>query len=182
MNIAWGITGAGHYLEESIKLIAALNVAGPPVKIDVFLSLAAEEVIRMYHVEDALHRAANSVIRDTMSSAPIVGRFARARYRVLVVAPATSNSVAKFVWGISDSLITTLFAQAGKSRVPAIVLPTDIAPEMDSLTPSGSTIKVYPRPIDLENTARLGEFEDVTLVTEVKELEQCLNTFLSPAN
>lgn len=184
MNIAWGITGAGHYLKESVELIAALNEANDSssCKVDVFLSRAAEEVLRMYHLENELQRAANSIIRDTMSSAPVVGRFARARYRVLVVAPATSNSVAKFVWGISDSLITTLFAQAGKSQVPSIVLPTDIAPEMDSLTPSGSLIKVYPRPIDLENTARLRRFVDVTVVNEAKELQQCLNTFLLPAN
>jgi flavoprotein len=63
-----------------------------------------------------------------------------------------------------------------------VVLPTDIAPEMDSLTPNGGIIKVYPRPIDLENTARLADFAGVTVVKTIKELQQCLNTFLSPEN
>jgi flavoprotein len=184
MNIAWGLTGAGHYLKECVDLIAALgqSTISPPVKVDTFLSRAAEEVVRMYRLEKELQRAAATVVRDTMSSAPVVGRFARSRYEVLVIAPATSNSVAKFVWGISDSLISTLFAQAGKSRVPVVVLPTDIAPEMDSLTPNGGIIKVYPRPIDLENTARLADFAGVTVVKTIKELQQCLNTFLSPEN
>lgn len=170
MSIAWGITGAGHFLRECIDLILELG------EVDVFLSRAAEQVLRMYRLEADLRQAVGRVGRDTMASAPIVGRFARSRYRVLVIAPATSNSVAKFVCGISDSLITNLFAQAGKNRVPIIVLPTDVSPEMDSVTPKGQTIKVYPRSVDLENTARLREFPDVTVVEDVKGLRKCLIT------
>jgi flavoprotein len=172
-SIAWGITGAGHLLQECINLILELDkVYG----VDVFLSRAAEEVLPMYRLEDDLRRATGAVVRDTLASAPIVGRFARSRYRVLVIAPATSNSVAKFVCGISDSLITNLFAQAGKNRMPIIVLPTDVAPEMDSIAPKGKVIKVYPRAIDLENTARLREFPGVTVVENIKSLRKCLIT------
>jgi dihydromethanopterin reductase (acceptor) len=170
VSIAWGITGAGPFLRECVNLILELD------EVDVFLSRAAEEVLRMYRLEDDLRRATGAVVRDTLASAPIVGRFARARYRVLVIAPATSNSVAKFVYGVSDSLITNLFAQAGKNRVPIIVLPTDVAPEMDSVTPKGKAIKVYPRAIDLENTAKLREFAGVTVVENMEGLRKCLNT------
>lgn len=172
MSIAWGITGAGHVLEECIRLMLKLG------EVDVFLSRAAEEVVRMYHLEEELQQAAKAVVRDRAASAPVVGRFAHSRYRVLVIAPATSNSVAKFVCGISDSLVTNLFAQAGKNRVPVVVLPTDTAPEMDTVTPKGETIKVYPRPIDLKNTARLQEFPGVTVVDCVEELQRCLSTCL----
>lgn len=170
MDIAWGITGAGHFLPECIDLVLELG------RVDVFLSRAAEEVLRMYHLEDDVHRAAAAVIRDNMTSAPVVGRFAQpGRYRALVIAPATSNSVAKFVRGISDSLITNLFAHAGKNRVPIIVLPTDVAPEMDSIAPGKKMIKVYPRAIDLANTARLRQFPAVTVVENVEDLRCVLN-------
>jgi flavoprotein len=96
----------------------------------------------------------------------------------LVIAPATSNSVAKFVCGLSDSLISNLFAHAGKNRVPIVVLPTDIAPEMDTIAPKKKTIKVYPRPIDLENTARLREFPGVTVADDFETLRKCLTTYL----
>ncbi len=172
MSIAWGITGAGYLLQECVDLIAELG------SVDVFLSRAAEEVLRMYRLEDNLQQGAKAVVRDTMASAPIVGRFAHSRYQVLVIAPATSNSVAKFIYGISDSLITNLFAQAGKNRVPIIVLPTDTAPEMDSAAPGGKIIKVYPRAIDLENTARLREFPDVTVVENIEDLRKCLTIYL----
>jgi dihydromethanopterin reductase (acceptor) len=171
VGIAWGITGAGHFLRECIELISGLG------EVDVFLSRPAEEVLRMYRLEAALRRAGRAVVRDTMASAPVVGRFARSRYRVLVIAPATSNSVAKFVCGISDSLVTNLFAQAGKNRVPILVLPTDVAPEMDTVTPKGKAIKVYPRPLDLENTARLRELPGITVADDIVRLRVCLTTF-----
>lgn len=171
MNIAWGITGAGHFLQACIELISELD------QVDVFLSRAGEEVLRMYHLEADLHRIPGVVMRENLSSAPVVGRFSRSRYQVLVVAPATSNSVAKMIHGISDSLITNLFAQAGKNRVPAVVLPTDLAPEMDTPTPRGKIIKVYPRAVDLAHTDRLRAMPGVTVVQNVQELRQCLNTF-----
>ncbi len=171
MGIAWGITGAGHLLGECIELISELG------QVDVFLSRAAEEVLQMYRLEADLRQAARAVVRDTLASSPVVGRFARSRYQVLVLAPATSNSVAKVVCGISDSLVTNLFAHAGKNRVPILVLPTDVAPEMDSLAPRGQTIKVYPRPLDLENTARLRELPGVSVVEDVQRLRECLITF-----
>ena len=171
-RIAWAITGAGHLLTESADtLLQHTNV-------DVFLSRAAEEVIRMYHVQKRIYDQGAHVYRETLASAPMVARFFQGVYSVLVIAPATSNSVAKFVYGIADSMVTNLFAQAGKSRLPIIVLPTDLAPEVDSVGPHGGLIKIYPRPIDLENTAKLGHFPGVTVVASVKELEQCLDTYL----
>ena len=168
MSIAWGITGSGHFLRECVALISELGEA------DVFLSRAADEVLRMYRLGEDIRRGARTVVQEGMASAPVVGRFARpGRYRVLVVAPATSNSVAKFVCGISDSLVTNLFAQAGKNQVPIVVLPTDVAREMDTCTPRGRAVKVYPRAVDLENTARLREFPNVNVAEDVEEL-RCL--------
>jgi len=169
-RIAWGITGAGHFLVECADLLMSLN------SMDVFLSKAAEEVLRMYHLKSKFSQA--RVIRDNMASAPVVGRFARGMYSVLIIAPATSNSVAKFVYGISDSLISNIFAQTGKSRVPIVVLPTDVVAQMDSKGPSGRLVKVYPRPIDLENVEKLRQFPGVTVVKAVEELRAWLNTCL----
>ncbi len=171
-RIAWAITGAGHLLAECAERLLWYE------RVDVFLSRAAEEVTRMYHLQDRLQRPGVRIRRETMASSPAVAGFANGIYRVLVVAPATSNSVAKFVYGISDSLVSNLFAQAGKSRVPIVVLPTDVAPEVDSPGPHGDLIKVYPRPIDLQNTDVLRHFPGVTVVCDMEEMTQCLATYL----
>jgi dihydromethanopterin reductase (acceptor) len=167
--IAWAITGAGHALEECVDLLLKYRT------IDLFLSRAADEVIRMYNVHDRLNAAGMQIYRESYASSPLVSRLFAGIYRVLVIAPATSNSVAKFVSGISDTLVTNLFAQAGKSRVPIIVYPTDVALEMDSVGPHGEKIKVFPRGIDLENTEKLQAFGGVDVVADCAELQRRLD-------
>ena len=59
-----------------------------------------------------------------------------------------------------------------------IVMPTDIAPEMDSIGPHHEPIKVYPRPTDLENTNKLRRFAGVSVVDTMEDMRQCLATYL----
>jgi dihydromethanopterin reductase (acceptor) len=169
-RIAWGITGAGHALEECIETL--LKYEG----VDVFLSRAAEEVVGMYGLGARLNTPRLRLYRENQASSPLVGRLFAGMYRRLVVAPATSNSIAKFIHGIADTLVTNLLAQAGKARIPIAVFPTDLASEMDSIGPSRESVRVYPRKIDLENTEKLMSFEGVVVVRNQAELE----SFLSP--
>ena len=118
--------------------------------------------------------AETRIFRDTTASAAPVGLFYHGVYHTLVLAPATSNTVAKCVAGISDTLATNVFAQAGKCRVPIIVFACDSAPVMDTEAPSG-TVKVYPRRIDLENTQRLAAFESTNVVLTLDELRGALD-------
>jgi dihydromethanopterin reductase (acceptor) len=169
-RIAWAITGAGHALEDCVEALLKLESA------DVFLSRASEEVLRIYRLDARLDASGVRIYREKSASSPLVGRLFGGAYRILVIAPATSNSVAKFVHGISDTLVTNFFAQAGKSRVPILVYPTDLAPEMDSVGPRGESVKVFPRAIDLQNTHRLRAFAGVRVVSSREELEHCLLT------
>src|SRR5499433_2652801 len=163
----WGLTGSGHFFKECLAMIAGLE------NVDLFVSRAAAEVVRMYRQELKLPKSAR-IIRDTTASAAPVGLFYYGVYHTLVVAPATSNTVAKCVFGISDTLVTNVFAQAGKCRVPAIVFACDTAPELETEAPKGM-VKVYPRNIDLENTARLKTFEATTVVEDLASLEAAVS-------
>lgn len=140
-------------------------------EVDLFVTRAAGEVIRMYR--QALPKPMR-VFRDTTASAAPVGAFYYGIYHTLVLAPATSNTVAKCVYGISDTLATNVFAQAGKCRVFSIVFACDTAPELETEAPKGM-VKVYPRQIDLENTARLKSFNDVNVVENLDELRDALS-------
>ena len=141
-------------------------------EVDLFVSKAASEVVRMYRQELKLPKNAR-VFRDTTASAAPVGLFYYGIYHTLILAPATSNTVAKCVFGISDTLVTNVFAQAGKCRVPAIVFACDTAPELETEAPKGM-VKVYPRDIDLQNTARLKSFDETDVVESLEELEIAL--------
>lgn len=140
-------------------------------EVDLFVTRAAGEVIRMYR--QALPKSMR-VFRDTTASAAPVGAFYYGTYHTLVLAPATSNTVAKCVYGISDTLATNVFAQAGKCRIFSIVFACDTAPELETEAPKGM-VKVYPRQIDLENTARLKSFNYVNVVENLDELRDALS-------
>jgi dihydromethanopterin reductase (acceptor) len=161
----WALTGSGHFFKECLEIIGELD------EVDLFVTRAAGEVIRMYR--QALPKSMR-IFRDTTASAAPVGAFYYRTYHTLVLAPATSNTVAKCVYGISDTLATNVFAQAGKCRVFSIVFACDTAPELETEAPKGM-VKVYPRQIDLENTARLKSFNDVKLVENLDELRDALS-------
>jgi dihydromethanopterin reductase (acceptor) len=158
----WALTGSGHFFTECLDLIRRLK------DVDLFVSRAAAEVVRMYRDKFELPKGAR-IFRDTTASAAPVGLFYEGVYHTLVLAPATSNTVAKCVCGISDNLATNVFAQAGKCRVPSIVFACDTGPELETPAPGGNVV-VHPRRIDLENTQRLTAFEATRVVLSLAEL------------
>jgi dihydromethanopterin reductase (acceptor) len=162
----WALTGSGHFFKECLAMIGQLE------DVDLFVSRAAAEVVRMYKQNLDLPRSAR-IFRDTTASSPPVGNFYYGVYHTLVLAPATSNTVAKCVYGISDNLATNVFAQAGKCRIPAIVFACDTAPALETEAPKG-IVMVYPRRIDLENTDRLKSFDETDVVESLTQLEQAL--------
>jgi flavoprotein len=163
---AWVLTGSGHFFTESFALIHELEHC------DVFVSKAANEVLRMYKLKLDFPEGAR-VLHDKTASAIPVGEFYHGVYHSVVIAPASSNTVAKCVLGISDTLATNVFAQAGKCRIPAIVFACDTAPELETMAPHGM-VKVYPRKIDLEHTERLKTFERTRVVESLADLKAAI--------
>ena len=125
--ILWGITGGGTYLREVAGVMERLSRRG--IRVTVMMSRWGAEVARIYGVKRIIERiATGEYLRELLvdeEAMYYVGRLSLGRYRVFVVAPATANSVAKFVLGIGDTAVTAAFAQAEKSGVPIVVLPTE---------------------------------------------------------
>jgi dihydromethanopterin reductase (acceptor) len=154
---AWALTGWGHFFKKCLRMLRELD------DVDPFVSKAASEILHMYRQEFKL-APATRLFCDTTASAA---------YHTLIPAPATSNTVAKCVVGISDILVTNVFAEAGKCRLPAIVFVCDTASELETEAPKGM-VKVYPREIDLKNTERLKSFESAVVVESLEDLRTAL--------
>lgn len=112
------------------------------MKVTSFVSRAAEEVIKMYGLEnDLLDISGGSYLeerfyeREQGSSFPKAGRFLLNKYDALVVTPATSNTIAKLAYGIADTLVTNAVAQAVKGNVPVYIVPVDIEGHIESKMP-----------------------------------------------
>jgi len=138
-NIAWGVTGAGHYLADSVE--AAQELAQEN-RICTFVSRAGEEVLRMYGLFDRLPDISSGEYLEEIflesqegSSSPKAGRFMMGKFDLLIVSPATANTVAKMTYGIADSLVTNAAALANKAGVPVYVLPTDVKDSAQTETP-----------------------------------------------
>lgn len=142
MNIAWGITGAGHFLSDTFEIFHNLKEENPDLKVTSFISRAGEEVIQMYGLMKKLNTISNGgyleevfLERDQGASVPKTGRFLLDRYDALIVSPSTSNTTAKIAYGIADTLVTNAVAQAVKGSVPVFVVPVDIAGTLESRMP-----------------------------------------------
>jgi dihydromethanopterin reductase (acceptor) len=134
MRIAWGISGAGHYLSESYEVFRKLKQRYPDMKVSIFISGAGEEVLKMYGLLGSLDSIAPGgymeeifLEKDQGKSYPKVGRFLMGKYDHLIISPATSNTVAKITHGIADTLVTNAVTQAVKGSVPVHIVPVDIA-------------------------------------------------------
>ena len=140
MRIGFAFTGAGHLLRESVQLAEKL---AKEHEVTVFLSGAAEEVLKMYGLYERVERITGGKYRELATdsnqkfSYPITGRLSIGKYDLLIVSPATANTVSKIVHGIADTLVTNAVAQSGKGAVPVYMVPVDIHPgPVDTVLPS----------------------------------------------
>jgi len=168
MKIAWCITGAEMFLKEVIEIISNLG----PEKVDIFLSKSGKAILKSYNLLSQI--AHFKIYEDTEENLFRVRSLFSGKYDILMIAPCSTNTVAKMSLGISDNLITNLFSQAGKLRLPIYVLPSDTQDIIEFSTRTGKNHIIYMREIDKENLKRLSKFEGVRILHSLQEIKHIL--------
>ena len=172
-RFAWCITGSGHFLDESLEIAARLP------GVDLFLSAAGEEVLSIYKMPlEKLRERFPRIFRDKTASGVPVGMLYSEVYHTVLIAPATSNTVAKCAYGFSDTLATNMFAQAGKLSIPGIVFACDTEPVVVTKAPH-DWVTLRPRRIELDNVERLRQIDHCQVVCSPSELERALDARLA---
>jgi archaeoflavoprotein AfpA len=163
-KIAWGITGSGDKLEETVEVMKEIkrqyeNV----VNIEVYLSKAAEQVVKYYKVSEGLKQNFDRVVVEVNSNSPFLAGWLQAKkYEFLLIAPATSNTVAKISAGIADTLLSNAAIMALKGLIPAYVVPSDYkAGVIRTMLPGGQRITLRVRKEDAGNVRRLEKMENM---------------------
>ena len=173
LKIAWGITGCGDYLAESVDVMKVLHKRHDLV-VDVILSKAGEMVVTRYKLLDDIKQNFDRVFVEITPNTPfLIGPLQLGKYDLLLICPATANTTAKIAYGIADSLLTNCAAQAMKAGTRVYIFPVDQRlGKIVTTMPNKKTISLTMRDVDVENAEKLKRMKGITVLSSPKDIEQ----------
>ena len=163
-KIAWGITGGGDKIAEIVKIMIELkNQYEHKAEIHVFVSKNGETMLRFYKQFDLIKQEFSHFSVEMNPNAPFLAALLQSgKYDFFLVAPTTSNTVAKIVNGIGDTLITNSVIMSLKAFVPIYILPTDYKERVVyTKLPNGKEMKLRVRKEEAAQVRKLESMEDV---------------------
>lgn len=180
VRIAWGITGSGDYLEETLEVMIEISGKHDDVEIVPVLSKNGELVLKWYKFYDKLEKHFPVIKIEKGPNIPfIAGPLQIGAYKFMVVCPATGNTTAKIVHGIADSFITNAVSQAMKGGTPIYIYPVD--QRMGSVTtdlPDGKKFTLTMRKVDVDNVDKLRMMDGITVVSSPREIMDVIREYL----
>lgn len=181
-KVAWGITGSGDKLREAIEVMKEIKENFPDdLDIEVFLSRAGEQVVKYYRLLDEIRGNFNRVWVENDANSPfLAGRLQLGEFEFLLIAPASSNTVAKISIGIGDTMLTNGAIQALKAFVPVYIMPSDYR-EGTTITklPDERDFRLRVRKEDAENVRRLIAMEGIFPLESKKEIREIFLKYFS---
>ena len=144
-SIVLGVTG-GIAAYKAAALCSHLVQAG--AQVDVVLTDAAREFVAPLTFQALTHRPVVTEMFALLAETDIGHVSLAKRADLLIIAPATANTIAKLAAGMADNMLTTT---ALATRAPIL-----LAPAMES--------QMWANPLTQANVARLCQAHDVVLV------------------
>lgn len=163
-KVAWGITGAGDRIAEFLEVMEQLKREyESTVEIQVFLSKAGKTVLKFYNLENQLKQNFPKVRVEVNANSPFLAAWLQNhKYEFLIIAPASSNTVAKIANCIGDTMITNAASMSLKAFVPVYIVPVDYEEKtLITKLPNGKDMKLRVRKEDAEQVRKLEHMEDM---------------------
>ncbi|MCL2134734.1 MAG: archaeoflavoprotein AfpA [Candidatus Bathyarchaeota archaeon] len=173
-KIAWGITGGGDKIAEIVKVMVAIKKQYESnVDIHVFVSKNGETMLKFYRQFDILKQEFAQFNVEMNPNAPFLASWLQSgKYDFMMVAPTSSNTVAKIVNGIGDTLITNSVIMCLKAFGTVYVLPTDYEESVvETVIPNGKTIKIQVRKEEAEQTRKLKQMAGMYVIEKPEEIQ-----------
>jgi len=144
------------------------------VEIQVFISKAADLVLKYYRLEDDVRQSFANVRVELNSNAPFLAAWMQMRkYEFLLIAPATSNTVAKIANGIGDTMLTNAAIMSLKAFVPVYIAPTDYKEgTVYTKLPNGKEMKLRVRKEEVAQVKKLEKMEDVFVLEGPQKIRE----------
>ncbi|MGO9387423.1 MAG: archaeoflavoprotein AfpA [Methanobacterium sp.] len=126
-KIAWGITGSGEKIAETVAIMREMKEKYiEEFDIRVYISKAGDQVLKYYNLSNMLETFFDKTWTEINSNAPfLAGQIQLNEYEFLLIAPTTSNTVAKISLRIADTLLTNAAIMGQKTSTPIYIMPTD---------------------------------------------------------
>lgn len=171
-RIAWGITGSGDKIEEIYLVMEKICEDYSNVEVRVFISKAGEQVLRWYKLFDKLENSFQKLFVEINSNAPfLAGEVQVGKYDFMLIAPATSNSVAKMSLGIGDTMLTNAASMAMKSSIPIYILPSDYEVGVTTTKlPNGKDLEMKILEKDVKHVKSLEKHDNVHILRTPQEI------------
>ena len=172
-RVAWGITGAGDKIAEFMEVMKEIQQKYKDiVEIHVFLSKAAEIVLKYYRLEEELRQNFAKVTVELNSNTPFLAAWMQMhKYEFLLVAPTTSNTVAKIANGIGDTLLTNATIMSLKAFASVYIVPTDYREgTVYTKLPNDKEMKIRVRKEEADQARKLEHMDGVTLLKGPQEI------------
>jgi len=183
-KVAWGISGAGDKIAEIIDIMKSVKKEYEnTIEIHVFLSKAAETVMKFYGLEEDLKKNFQKVFLELNSNSPFLAAWMQMhKYEFLLIVPGTSNTVAKIAFGIGDTMLTNAASMSLKAFVPVYIVPTDYEEKIVyTKLPNGKEMKLRVRKEDAENVRRLERMEDVHVLENPQKIPDVFREWFAQA-
>ena len=174
-KVAWGITGAGDKIAEFIEVMKQVKREHEAkVDIQVFISKAGEIVLNYYNLQNEVRQNFAKVSFELNSNSPFLAAWMQMRkYDFLLIAPATSNTVAKIANGIGDTMLTNAAIMSLKAFVPVYIAPTDYKEGVVyTKLPNGKEMKLRVRKEEVDQVKKLDRMEDVYVLENPQKIPE----------
>ncbi len=172
-KIAWGITGSGDKLIETVEIIRKIKEEyKDEFDIRVYVSKAGDQVLKYYGLFKQMNMDFDRVWVEINANAPfLAGQIQLGSFEFMLIAPATSNTVAKISLRLADTLLTNAAVMAQKANVPVYIMPSDIE-EGTIITqlPDGRDLELTIRREDIEHVKKVGEMENTFILKTTEEI------------
>jgi len=182
-RVAWGITGSGDRLAETIETMKQIKKQyQEEVRITVYLSKAGNQVVNFYDFATDLKENFDKIRVETNSNIPTLAvQLQSGKIEFLLIAPTTSNTVAKIATGIGDTLLCNATIMSLKSFIPVYIMPCDYKEGVTvTQLPDGSEMKIQVRKEDVENTKKLVAMDGLFTLEKPEEIRHVFQKHFKP--
>ncbi len=172
-RVVWGITGTGDRIRETAAVMKEMRRRyDDEVDIRVYISKAGDQVVKYYKLFPELEEEFDKIWVEANANAPfLAGQVQMGRFEFILIAPATSNTVAKISLRIADTMLTNAAIMSQKVMLPLYIMPSDFQEgEVVTTLPDGRDLTLVIRKEDVEHVKRLAAMEGVTMLERPEDI------------